>query len=57
MEEAIFHRKPTRAEIVALAVGIGIGLAIPCLLPYWRLFAFIGIMSAFVRVEFRRTRK
>lgn len=51
--DALMER-PARVGIAGLIAGIGIGLAIPHLLPYWRLFAFIGIMSAFVRFEFRR---
>lgn len=55
MPEAILQKlKPTRAEIYAFSFGVGIGLLAPCLLPYWRLLAFVGIMSALAWNEFRR---
>lgn len=55
MPEAILQKlKPTRTEIYAFAFGVGIGLLAPRLLPYWRLFAFVGIMTVLVWNEFRR---
>lgn len=56
MLDALTER-PARVGIVGLIAGIGIGLLIPHIIPYWRVLAFLGCMTVYVWFERARTKK
>lgn len=56
MLEKLIER-PACVGIAALVVGIGIGLLIPYIIPYWRVLAFLGCMSVYVWIEWRGAKK
>lgn len=54
MEAILQKLNPTRAEIASFGLGVCVGLYIPYLWPYWRLFVIVGIMGTFGWHEFTK---
>lgn len=56
MLEKLIER-PARSGIAGLIAGIGIGLLIPYIIPYWRVLAFLGCMTVYVWIERAKGKK
>lgn len=56
MLEKLIER-PARVGIAGLVAGIGIGLLIPYIIPYWRVLAFVGCMCGYVWIELKKAKK